>query len=334
MVVQPFHERWPGVTFLTERRQRTALSKLRSATSFFNRAFPRRAVSVRGTGLIPGWHTAFSSGKRFARRSPFDGRDPPPAIQAKPASKPRQSAQPKIVSFSWPISLVRLREIRQKANINHGPLSKGRLKGPKAILQGGSLFRGAGPPIREFFVNVGILGHCQCAFMIFLLRAAGLQNVATLALAGWRGRFERTISIGRALMLRKRPQCNIGLTFTADFRDLVGDLKMQMLLLKLQTLWSLFLKLEPAVLWRALTQRIYSHSRSVGLRRDLRINFSAPSAKVPLSVRPLRPDDVGVLLNLDEPGIDTQGVHLRLSRLQLLHAKFGSCYVALNMEDG
>ena len=48
---------------------------------------------------------------------------------------------------------------------------------------------------------------------------------------------------------------------------------MQILLLKLQTLCSLFLKLKPVVLWRALTQRIYSHSRSFGLRRDLQSQF-------------------------------------------------------------
>ena len=41
-----------------------------------------------------------------------------------------------------------------------------------------------------------------------------------------------------------------------------------------------------------------------------------------------------MLLNrIGEPGIDPDGVHLRLSRLQLLHAKFGSCYVA-QTEDG
>jgi GNAT superfamily N-acetyltransferase len=44
-------------------------------------------------------------------------------------------------------------------------------------------------------------------------------------------------------------------------------------------------------LWRTARQRLYSRRVAIGIRRDMSVPFAVPSAKIPLVVRQVQPDD-------------------------------------------
>ncbi len=80
--------------------------------------------------------------------------------------------------------------------------------------------------------------------------------------------------------------------------------------------------------WSALAYRAYSDSTSIGLRRDLTILFDGPLAKIPITVRPLRPDDD--LSALDPaPGLSADEAFWRLGQRRLLESGLRTCYVAM-----
>ena len=83
----------------------------------------------------------------------------------------------------------------------------------------------------------------------------------------------------------------------------------------------------PRTLFQIARQRLYSESQAFGLMRDLNIYFPTPAANLPLTIRPLRQDDVAKLLDLNTPGIDSDGIHLRLSRQLLVESKIPECFV-------
>jgi GNAT superfamily N-acetyltransferase len=83
--------------------------------------------------------------------------------------------------------------------------------------------------------------------------------------------------------------------------------------------------------WWAVTYRMYSDSTSLGLRRDLAIPFSGPSAKIPITVRPLTSaDDLSALD--PEPALSADERLWRLAQLRLLRSGLGICYVAIAPE--
>lgn len=77
-----------------------------------------------------------------------------------------------------------------------------------------------------------------------------------------------------------------------------------------------------------LRTKAWCTEHALGLGRDLATPFPAPAALIPISVRPIQPDDVRALLNVAEPGIAPAERRDRTSRLHLLDAGFASCYVA------
>lgn len=80
--------------------------------------------------------------------------------------------------------------------------------------------------------------------------------------------------------------------------------------------------------WWALSYRLNSESTSLGLRRDLSVPFTAPEAKIPLSVRPLVSGDD--LSSLDyEPGLAGDEAFWRLTQRRLLRSGLHTCYVAV-----
>jgi GNAT superfamily N-acetyltransferase len=88
---------------------------------------------------------------------------------------------------------------------------------------------------------------------------------------------------------------------------------------------------DAAKAWWAVTYRMYSDSTSLGLRRDLAIPFSGPSAKIPITVRPLTSaDDLSALD--PEPVLSADERLWRLAQLRLLRSGLGICYVAIAPE--
>jgi GNAT superfamily N-acetyltransferase len=88
----------------------------------------------------------------------------------------------------------------------------------------------------------------------------------------------------------------------------------------------------PAKAWSAIRYRIYSDSTSLGLRRDLSQPFVNPTAKIPISVRPLAATDD--LSALDpEPGLPADEALSRLGQRRLVGSGLRVCYVAI-AQDG
>jgi GNAT superfamily N-acetyltransferase len=87
------------------------------------------------------------------------------------------------------------------------------------------------------------------------------------------------------------------------------------------------------VIWRSLSQRLYSNTTYLGLRRDLSVTFKAPEAKIQLKVRPLdRRDDLS-FIDINEPGISSEGAFERLHQINMLRARIRTCYIALDHSD-
>jgi len=93
-------------------------------------------------------------------------------------------------------------------------------------------------------------------------------------------------------------------------------------------LGSLVLAGNLAKAWWALSYRIYSDSTSFGLRRDLTVPFTPPSAKIPLTVRPLAATDDLSALN-PRPGLTANEAFSRLAQRRLLGSGLRTCYVAI-----
>lgn len=85
------------------------------------------------------------------------------------------------------------------------------------------------------------------------------------------------------------------------------------------------------ILLKEFRKRIYSKSVSFGLQRDLNNEFLAPSAKIEIKVRPLRKEDVPVLLDTTtDPSINPRII---ANQLSMVDANIPTCYVAVTADD-
>lgn len=82
-----------------------------------------------------------------------------------------------------------------------------------------------------------------------------------------------------------------------------------------------------------LRRRLHSNGLQYGLRRDLDEPFEAPSAKIPLTIRPLRESDLPILLGMDTARMSDRGPYIRMQRRHFAQEGIGQCYVAANEED-
>ncbi len=82
-----------------------------------------------------------------------------------------------------------------------------------------------------------------------------------------------------------------------------------------------------------LKTRIWGSQYSTLLARDMAIPFPAPQALIPITIRPVRPDDLSTLLDETEPGIPAVERKHRLARQRLVDAGFASCFVAVTADD-
>ena len=85
------------------------------------------------------------------------------------------------------------------------------------------------------------------------------------------------------------------------------------------------------VLLKEFKKRIYSHSVSVGLQRDLNNDFPTPSAKIEIQVRPLRNEDIADLLDVSaDPSINPRIIAHQKS---MVDANIPTCYVAVTADN-
>jgi GNAT superfamily N-acetyltransferase len=84
--------------------------------------------------------------------------------------------------------------------------------------------------------------------------------------------------------------------------------------------------------WGSIRKRFFFESTALGLRCDLHEELPSPSAKIPLTVRPLR-DDERLLLAPTE-GVDSpEDFYERMLRLRMFDSGMRTCYGAF-AEDG
>jgi hypothetical protein len=83
--------------------------------------------------------------------------------------------------------------------------------------------------------------------------------------------------------------------------------------------------------FKTLIKRIYSSKLSLGLRRDMSTEFPHPKAKIDISIRPLKEQDVSLLLSLD--GLSEAETRMVEVQRNLINAGFNNCYVAVTGDD-
>lgn len=82
-------------------------------------------------------------------------------------------------------------------------------------------------------------------------------------------------------------------------------------------------------MWRAARDRLYSSSTSLGLRRDLTVDFPIPAARLPIAVRPLTPHDDLSCLEVERPDLTDTQVYERLGQRRIMRSGLQTCYVAV-----
>jgi GNAT superfamily N-acetyltransferase len=87
---------------------------------------------------------------------------------------------------------------------------------------------------------------------------------------------------------------------------------------------------QPGLILKKPRPKIYSHSSSFCLRRDLTRPFEAPAAKIPITVRPARDADAAALFNPSAPGLSPAEIDDRIARWGFFKAGIPRCYVAID----
>ena len=77
--------------------------------------------------------------------------------------------------------------------------------------------------------------------------------------------------------------------------------------------------------------RLHSRRGAFGLRRDLTVPFAAPAAKIPITVRPLRPDDDLAFL-ADSPDLSPQTAREHIDQRLLVNADIPTCWIAVDSD--
>lgn len=79
---------------------------------------------------------------------------------------------------------------------------------------------------------------------------------------------------------------------------------------------------------------IYERRTTYGLRRDLRVPFAAPKAKIPIAVREFRAADAATFFDTDRTVLDRKEKIELAVRYAHYQARIDRCYVAVDQRDG
>lgn len=92
---------------------------------------------------------------------------------------------------------------------------------------------------------------------------------------------------------------------------------------------SIILKGHTKLLFRELRRRLYSNTQHYIFRRDVTLPISTHKAKIPVTLRRLRNNDIPKFLSLDEPQLSSNEILERIRRLRLLKSGIEKCYVVV-----
>jgi len=102
---------------------------------------------------------------------------------------------------------------------------------------------------------------------------------------------------------------------------------------KIKTLFYLLAHFRFGEVLRKVRGRLHSRTVSFGLRRNLLVPFEAPTPKIPITIRPLREEDIPFLLEAPYHGVPKKELIEQAERLSFLREGIPTCYVAVT-QDG
>ncbi len=88
-----------------------------------------------------------------------------------------------------------------------------------------------------------------------------------------------------------------------------------------------------SIFFSVLRGYIYSDAVFLGVRRDLTQPFETPAAKIPLTIRPIEPDDIPKLFDMNAPSITGKGAYLLKRRRLFLDENVPTCYIAVTKDN-
>jgi len=84
--------------------------------------------------------------------------------------------------------------------------------------------------------------------------------------------------------------------------------------------------------WAAFKTHWRSDTLAYGLRRDLTRPFTAPAAKIPITVRPLEEHDMDLFRVQRGADLSADGIYQRMSRLRMMEDGIGKGYTAVDAD--
>jgi hypothetical protein len=97
---------------------------------------------------------------------------------------------------------------------------------------------------------------------------------------------------------------------------------------KFQVLKSLILNGHFGLIFRELRRRLYSDGFFLLLYRKISIPGSIPEPEIRVTLRPMKPDDIPRLLDINQKGMKDEDVLERIRLLRILNSGIQECYVA------
>jgi hypothetical protein len=85
----------------------------------------------------------------------------------------------------------------------------------------------------------------------------------------------------------------------------------------------------PSLALKTIRRRLYSDHVSLGLRRDTTLPFRVPRSPLPLTVRPIEPNDVALFVDVTGPEVNEGSIMDRVQAACLMESGVRTCYVAV-----
>ena len=96
----------------------------------------------------------------------------------------------------------------------------------------------------------------------------------------------------------------------------------------LQILKSLIRNGHLGLICREIRRRIYSNGYFLLLYREITLPSQIPTPKIHVTLRPIKPEDIPRLLDLNQKGMKDEDVQERIRLLRILKSGIRECYVA------
>jgi hypothetical protein len=97
---------------------------------------------------------------------------------------------------------------------------------------------------------------------------------------------------------------------------------------KLQIIKSLILNGYFGLIFREFRRRLYSDRYFLLLFREISLPDNIPEPEIHVTLRPMKPEDIQKLINIDQKGMKEEDILERIRLLKILNSGIQECYVA------